>query len=171
MKLIASIMIIAASTLWGMNKAFRYSKRVNELRQLQQAFKLLETEIVYGFTPLAEAFLHISQRHNGSIGKLFAQMGIGVNDNQNLTTGQLWEVTLDRIWSETALKKRDREILHQLGAQLGATDRQDQIKHIQLALRMLESEEMDAQHEQKMYASMYRNLGVLGGLLLVILMY
>ncbi len=171
MKLIASIMIITASTLWGMNKALRYSKRVSELRQLQQAFKLLETEIIYGFTPLAEAFLHISQRHIGPIGKLFNQMGSGLNENGDLTTGQLWELTLNRIWSETALKKGDREILHQLGAQLGETDRQDQIKHIQLALRMLESEEMDALHEQKTYASMYRNLGVLGGLLLVILMY
>ncbi|HBI05200.1 MAG TPA: stage III sporulation protein AB, partial [Paenibacillaceae bacterium] len=62
-------------------------------------------------------------------------------------------------------------VLLQLGQVLGQSNREDQQKHIRLALMNLKSEEDVARAQQQKYEKMCRSLGLLGGLLVVILLY
>ncbi|MCZ4150437.1 stage III sporulation protein AB, partial [Escherichia coli] len=54
---------------------------------------------------------------------------------------------------------------------LGTSDRQDQTKHISLAIQQLMHEETRAQADQMKYERMSRNLGMLVGALIVILIF
>lgn len=69
------------------------------------------------------------------------------------------------------MKESERDIVLQLGYSLGASDRLDQIKHLRLAMNQLQCEEENAADEQRRYAKMWRSLGMLGGALVVILMF
>ncbi len=61
--------------------------------------------------------------------------------------------------------------MQQLGAKLGLTDRDDQVKHLRLAVNQLRGEEELAKDEQQRYERMWKSLGLLMGALVVILMY
>ncbi|BAU27416.1 stage III sporulation protein AB [Aneurinibacillus soli] len=172
LKLMGAALIIAASTLIGMLLARRIAKRPTHIRQLRAALTLLETEIVYGATPLQEALGTIAQRVGGeAAGPLFRRAASLLAEEPELSTAECWRQAVQESWSATAMHDAERDVTLQLGAMLGRSDREDQRKHIQLAVINLENEEQTARDNQRRYEKMYRSLGVLGGLLLVILLY
>ena len=71
---------------------------------------------------------------------------------------------------ETALKKKEYEILRQFGETLGRHDLISQQKHIKLALTHLETEEAEANLAQAKNEKMVKSLGFLSGLLLILLL-
>jgi stage III sporulation protein AB len=73
-------------------------------------------------------------------------------------------------WPRTAMREPEREALIRLGDALGVSDREDQIRHLRLAAAMLRAEEAGARDEQARYGKMWRSLGFMAALLVVILM-
>ncbi|MNW14896.1 stage III sporulation protein SpoAB [compost metagenome] len=69
------------------------------------------------------------------------------------------------------MKRTEREAFGQLGPILGISDRADQAKHLRLAVHVLQAEETAAAEEYRRYGAMWRSLGLLAGVLIVILMY
>ena len=59
----------------------------------------------------------------------------------------------------------------ELSGVLGTSDRQDQIKHIALAVGQLKHEEAAARDDQVKYEKMSKSLGLLIGALIVILIF
>jgi stage III sporulation protein AB len=57
-----------------------------------------------------------------------------------------------------------------LGTTLGISDKEDQMKHIHLALLQLAAEEDAARDDQGRYEKMWKSLGILIAVLIVILM-
>lgn len=86
------------------------------------------------------------------------------------TVKDAWEESLEEIWSMTAFKQGEFEIMKQFGETLGRHDRLSQQKQIMLTLSHLEREEADAQDRQAKYERMVKSLGFLSGLLLIILL-
>jgi stage III sporulation protein AB len=68
------------------------------------------------------------------------------------------------------MKKPELDAMLRLGATLGGSGRDDQVKHIKLAMLQLQAEESSARDDQQRYEKMSRSLGVLGAALLVIIM-
>ena len=69
------------------------------------------------------------------------------------------------------MKVSEQEVVRQLSYTLGTSDRQDQLGHLSMAVRQLESEEAAAREDQARYEKMYRSLGLLCGAFIVILFY
>lgn len=170
-KLIGAIFIVLSSSLIGMKVASYYVQRSNQLRQLQVAIQWLETQIVYGSTPLHVALDHIAKRINGDIRYLFAGAAETLTHMREASTRECWEMAIEKEWGKTALRKPEKEVLIQLGQVLGQSNREDQQKHLRLALMNLKSEEDGARAQQQKYEKMCRSLGLLCGLLVVILLY
>ncbi|WCK53153.1 stage III sporulation protein SpoIIIAB [Aneurinibacillus sp. Ricciae_BoGa-3] len=171
LKLIGASIILFSTTFTGLKAAGRLARRPVEIRQLQTALKLLQTEIVYGATPLSQALDHIAKRISGSVGKLFSMVAGMLNGQQELTVYQSFETAAAEIWPTTAMKQPEKEILLQLGGILGLSDREDQKRHIELALMNLQSEEKHSLDQQSKYEKLYKSMGLLSGLLVIILLY
>ena len=60
--------------------------------------------------------------------------------------------------------------MRQFGETLGKHDRIQQQKQIQLALTHLTREEVEAREKQASYGKMFKNLGFLSGLFIIILL-
>ena len=84
---------------------------------------------------------------------------------------EAWEEAVGAISPETVMASRELEILTGLGHGLGASDRQDQARRLQLARAQLREVEQSAEVERTRYEQMFRSLGFLFGLLVVLVIY
>lgn len=169
MKIIGAILIIMATTWVGFEFAKRLSERPRQLRQLKVALQSLESEIMYGLTPLAEASEHIAKQIPKPISYFFLCFSEGLK-NGGASVRSAWEESLKETWHLTALRNGELEVMSQFGATLGQHDREHQQKQIRLTLTHLEREEGDAVEAQNRYEKMLKSLGFLTGILIVILM-
>lgn len=171
LKMIGAVMIIITGALFGFYQASQYVNRPKQIRQLIQAIQRLETEINYGFTPLSEALERISRSIPEPVSTIYRQTAEEIRKNNGQTTMNSWSQVIREVWINTSMKSAEMDIMLQLGTTLGISDRRDQIKHIHLAASQLQGEEHSAKEEQTRYEKMWKSLGVLGGALIVVLMY
>lgn len=170
-KMFGAAIVLLAATLAGLVKARQYASRPNQIRRLILALKRLETEIMYGFTPLPEAMQRMADQSSEPIKILFEEAARRMNPPLNWTAQQSLHQAIETGWKHTAMKASEKEVMHQLGFTLGTSDRANQLGHIATAVRQLESEEQTAREEQARYEKMCRSLGLLGGAFIVILLY
>ena len=81
-----------------------------------------------------------------------------------------WTNAVNECSTKLSLKDADKDILMTLGKNIGKTDTDDQIKNIKYIKSMIAEQEKQAQSEYRHFGKMYRNGGVLVGLLIVIML-
>ena len=81
-----------------------------------------------------------------------------------------WTNAVNECSTKLSLKDADKDILMTLGKNIGRTDTDDQIKNIKYIKSMIAEQEKQAQSEYSRFGKMYRNGGVLVGLLIVIML-
>jgi len=170
LKLIGSIIVVFSSGLMGITIASKFANRPLELRKTRLIFQMLETEVIYGATPLPAAFQNISHKSDELWSKFFLSV------NQKLVSGSYysltdaWNKSLDEIISESYLIKMDIELLKNFGIVLGCSDRDDQQKHFKLLYAQMQQHEEIAEQERKKNERMYRSLGFLFGIFIFIIL-
>ncbi len=170
-KLLGAFLVLLAGTLAGFYQSRQLNERPAQIRRFIHAFKQLETEILYGFTPLPQALQKLSARSGEPVAAFFeaAAQKLLVSDGGSVR--EAWVDCVEQFLPRTALKANEKDVILQLGWTLGISDREDQIKHLQLAASELQAEESAAVEEQRRYGKMWKSLGVLMGALVVIMMY
>lgn len=169
-KILGAMLVILACSGAGYLTALEFVNRTKQIRQLQNALLYIETEIMYGYTPLNDLMKKISQRENGSISLFFLTVAEEL-ETMEKSFQHCWQTAIDKRWKYTSLKEKERQIMLQLGSILGMSDRENQQKHIRIALSHMQAEEKEAYEAQTKYEKMSRTLGVLTGILLVLLMF
>lgn len=169
-KLIGAAFIVFSASMVGWQIAKFYVMRAQQVRSWILSLQLLETEIVYGGTPLQRAFQKIGQRVQPEIGCFFLTAANHMTSEEGHSTNTCWQAALEQHWKQTALRKEEKDVITSLGYSLGNSDREDQQKHLRLSITQLSSIEEEARIEQSKYEKMYKSLGVLSGLLVAILM-
>jgi stage III sporulation protein AB len=171
LKLIGAVLILFSGTMLGLWQAEQLSGRPRQIRQLVQVLQKLETEIVYGQTPLSEAIVHAAKGTAAPLSEMLATVAHELRTNAGTSTYDIWQETTNRYWPFTHMKAAEKEIWLQFGQRVGASDREDQIKHIRLAMHQLKQEEDEARDEATRFSKLWKSLGLLAAALIVILMY
>ncbi|AIC95033.1 stage III sporulation protein SpoIIIAB [Shouchella lehensis] len=169
MRWLGALLIICCTTLYGFYQARLLQERPQHIRQLRSALQSLEAEIVYGQTPLAKASINISKQLNGPVAALFKSFSLRLTERK-ATANKAWEAAIEDTWKSLSLKEKEKEVLLQFGATIGTMDRNHQQKQLKLTQTHLERDEEEARVIQARYEKMYKTLGVLAGLFIVILM-
>jgi len=173
LKFAGVILIMFAGTMIGFVQAARFAARPRQIRHLLHALQRLETEISYGQTPLPEAMAKIAARMPAPLSAIFDDIAKSLAHDaarSGETVRECWEKAIGARWPETSMKEPEKEAMLRLGSTLGASGREDQLKHIRLAMLQLQSEESAAREDQTRYEKLSRSLGALGAALAVILM-
>jgi stage III sporulation protein AB len=171
LKLLGAIMILLSATLFGFYKAQQYARRPRQIADVIRSLQRLETEIIYGATPLPEAILTVANSCPRPVQYIFRSVGEELGQAGGRSAQQIWQHSVALHWKHTSMKSGEQDMVSQLGFTLGLSDRNDQVKHLRLAVQQLQGEIENAQEERKRYESMWRSLGLLIGALIVILMY
>lgn len=159
-------MIVAATSLAGFLQAQRLERRVSSLMRLKTALSVLESEIAFSAHDLKTAFFRIEKIVGA--GGIFQDAGEGI---ASLGVQESWHQAVDNRKKTLFLSEQDADALKTLAAELGMTDRDNQIKNIRRVAALLSTAAEQAQMEYDRTARLYRSGGVMAGLLFVILLF
>ncbi|KPU44922.1 stage III sporulation protein SpoAB [Oxobacter pfennigii] len=169
-KTIGLLLVFISASGVGLILGSQYSSRVRQIKHLKIALQMLETEIVYSNTPLPLAFESVLMRCENPIKKLFTSAVEMLNKRTYSTVGEAFEASLEETKEFFSLKKEDMEILKSFGYSLGNSDVEGQIKSFSVIIKQLDSLEIKAEELRQKNERMYKHLGYLSGLAIVIIL-
>ncbi len=164
-KIIVLFLIFGTISMIGVKIAEKYVIRAKNLKQIRKALNILETKIVYTNEVLPDIFHEIATKIKGNVGALFEE----ISKRMDLDfAGDAWESGITN--SNLELKEEDKEALRTLGKLLGNTDVQGQICQIKMVNKFLEEQIAEANESKNKNEKMYKKLGIIVGLAVVIVL-
>ncbi|MBP1759863.1 MAG: Stage sporulation protein [Firmicutes bacterium] len=162
MLILGCIALIAGCGCLGLWLAYRIRRRPLELREFSMALALLDTEIVWGATPLPEAFSILKERTESPWQGFFAELQERLQRGESASTA--WKETVINRNAHFCLKPEDWQVISDVGKGLGRSDRTEQHKQIELVQRQLSLTKEQAEMWSSKQAKMWSYLGFLGGI-------
>lgn len=145
--------------------ARKYVDRVKELIAIKSALNILENKIKFTQTPLAEIFEQIEKSvSEKNIKKLFKN----ITHEKQKNIHESWENAINK--AEINLEKEDKKILIDMGKILGSTDVDGQISNIKITSSFIDKQIQKAEEEKNKNVKLYKTLGIVSGLTIVIIL-
>jgi len=164
-KFLILLLVFGSSLSIGFLVAKKYSNRVIELKNMKNALNMFETKIKFTYESVPEIFKEIAKQIEGEVGLIFEQAS---QEMREMTAGEAWNTSID--CSNTNMNMEDKTILKNLGKMLGKTDIEGQISEIKLVSSFLDTQIEIAEQEKIKNEKMYKTLGGVIGLTLVIIL-
>lgn len=164
-KLFILFLIFLSSLKAGKIIAKKYSNRVFELKEMKNALNMFLTKIKFTYESVPETFNEIGNNVNGNIGKIFRTASENMKEK---AAGEAWEEVIDK--TETSLTDEDKSIIKNLGRMLGKTDLDGQVSEIKLVQNFLNTQIEVAEKEKQKNEKLYKTLGGVVGLVIVIIL-
>ena len=157
LRLAGAIMIILSGTMIGFSKSARLKCRQDSLEKIIYSLRIMENEIGYGKMSMDVVFEKIAE-----LG------GIFLEKNKSETAGKIFSDAVCR--DELKLEHSDIDVLMRFSGTLGTLDTSSQVKNIQNTIKSLEILKEDARENFLKYGKMYRSIGILTSILVVIVL-
>lgn len=165
-KFLILLLIFGSSTLVGWLIAKKYENREKELKDMKNALNIFETKIKFTYASLPEIFGEIGEQFKENIvGEIFRK---SANLMKEKSAGESWNESIDKVSSN--ISQEDKVVLKNLSKLLGKTDIDGQISEIKLVTDFLDRQIGLAQEERTKNEKMYKTLGGIIGLTLVIIL-
>ncbi|HOQ16369.1 MAG TPA: stage III sporulation protein AB [Defluviitaleaceae bacterium] len=145
--------------------------RMKDLENIKRALLFLKGEIDYMIASLPVAMEEVGSRVGTNIGKIFSHVGESMKNKRGYSAEKLWKESVELYKDSTYLSKEDINNLLALGTALGYLDKEMQKNNIDLLLVYLEDEINRLKLHRHKNGRLYKTLGFLGGILIVILLY
>jgi stage III sporulation protein AB len=169
LKILGSLFVILAGTALGYNIAARYTERPRQIRQLISCLASLKAYISYAAIPLPEALTSCTVGSSGAVSEFFLKTAHVLIERGWLSPGEAMEEARHKV-SGLCLEPPEIELLAVLGANLGAIDRIEQEKYLNMIHEQLQQLETEAAHLSAQNSKMYRYLGICASLAIVVLL-
>lgn len=163
-KILGCIFVLFSCVSIGLEKSKELQLHLNELESLKSIFTILKKEMEYTKAPFAELFLKMSKKAEGNYKEWFLNMAQALNRYNQGTFFEIWNVTLDKFFEESKLRKNEKEELRQLGKSIGY------IEGIELYLTQLEFSIEKTKEEIENKKKLCVSFGILSGIFLVIIL-
>ncbi len=164
-KIIIYVFIFITSTVIGLLISKKYEQRVNELKEIKNALNMFKTKVKFTYDPIPDVFNEIAKCCNSKIGKVFE---IASYNMKSFPAGDSWNRAIDKNILD--INEEDKNILKELSKLLGQTDIEGQISQIELTSSFLDEQIRKAERERDKNEKMYRTLGMIIGLAIVIVL-
>ncbi|NLJ83404.1 MAG: hypothetical protein GX336_00665 [Halanaerobiaceae bacterium] len=170
-KLTGACLILISGTSIGWIIASIYLNRERELKELQLAFNILNTEMSYGKNLLADVLENAADALRTPLSSIFSRAVEELKNSRERGFAELWQELVEGYGKQSFLSREDLEILINWGKQIGTSSLADQVKLNQYTLKRLEQQEEEAREIARQRVKPIRYAGVLLSLLLIILFY
>lgn len=165
LKIIIYAFIFLTSSGIGILISKKYEQRVNELKDFKNALNIFKTKIKFTYEPIPEIFMEISNSMNTKTGKIFE---LARRNLKVASAGEAWNMAID--CGILDINEEDKSILKDLSKLLGQTDAEGQVNQIELTSSFLDEQIKKAEKERVKNEKMYRTLGMIIGLAIVIIL-
>lgn len=168
-KCMGAILLIVGTTAFGVYQGCLYKSRLAHMDEIKRAFLYIQGEIRYMNTPMPETLEGTAHQMKGECRAFFSRVAEGLLCGKGREFKKVWEEAADEELPEEVLEREAREILREMGGQLGCLDRQTQERAIDYFLEKWGSLIEKKQREKKDKLKLYYVCGVMSGLLMVII--
>lgn len=165
LKYIIMCLVLLISILLGNIISKRYVLRVKELKDFENALNIIESKIKFTYEPLPEIFIQTSKLLSENISNIFKNAS---NYMKELSSEEAWNKGIEK--TSTYLNKEDIENIKCFGKMLGKTDKEGQISQLELTKTFIGMQIKKAKEEEEKNSKLYKTLGVVCGLALVIVL-
>lgn len=166
-KHISLVVILFLAMYIGNLLSKKYINRVKELVQMKLALNIIKSKIKFTQVPLKEIFEQIYKNTEEVNIKEFWENTIK-ELNKNLSIEEAWENAIKK--TETNLNKEDLNILLDMGKLLGKTDVDGQVSNLEIASTFIDTQIEKAEVEKQKNSKLYKTLGVVSGLAIIIIL-
>ena len=171
LRIAGAFAIMLGSAGLGLYYSSKESFRIHELQELKKALLILSSEIEYMRAPLNIACANIAKRTEATIGTLFSTFTELLTNSEGETAYQLWVIATDGIKSKTFMTDEDLSVIDGFGKTLGYLDKHMQQNAINYAINYIDEKVVSLQTQGDKNKRMYRSLGVICGLLIIVVLW
>lgn len=163
------MLIFLLVTLLGNIIAKKYKNRVKQLKEIKVILNMIETKIKFTQQPLTEIFKEIvsTEKKNRSVNIIFKEASQNI---ENKSFEQAWSEAIAKTKEKLDLSEEDINIIEGMGKTLGTTDIEGQVKEIEIVKEFIDSQIQKAEEERKKNEKMYKMLGGIAGIGIVIIL-
>ncbi|MEE0957112.1 MAG: stage III sporulation protein AB [Ruminococcus sp.] len=147
-----------AFTLAGLTAGLLRSKSLYARRQFLRSFMVFLQTLATMLRYRAEDIFTLVQSASKSASLQSAQ------PEEHLDFAQWWLRQTEAMQPPNALQNSDKELLSAFGSQLGASDTEGQLRHIELYQTLFAKQLKQAEETLAQKSRLYRTLGLFGGL-------
>lgn len=158
------ILIIVISAYIGISKARTFSIRVLKLRNLKSSFNMFKSKLEFTYEPIKCIFEEISKIVYSDDNNIFKSY---IENMKNGNFENAWNLAVAE--NSYSLTSEDIKIISGFGNLLGKTDLKGQLNEIELANEFLDKQILDAEESRKKNDKLYKSLGVIIGITIVII--
>ena len=158
MRLGGMVLLIGAGTAFGFYKAYGFRRRVADIIMLQNAFRLLETEIFYTLSPVPAALEQLEPRLPVMLQQFFHRVWVAMEE-EKLPVFRAWEQGLKFLEQETFCGAEELGAVRSFGLSLGEGDLMAQQKNFQLLQHRLQYDLEDAERQKTLQGRVWQYMG------------
>jgi len=170
LRLLGSVLVIFACTVLGLYYSMRDSFRITDLTELKKALVLLKGEIEFTLTPLPEAAATVAGRLKPAIARFFELFSFNLSNDSGLTAASAWCEAVKDGLSRLHLNEEDLRNVERLGETLGYLSKQTQLEGLEMAVLYLDDQIGRLRGSETQNKRLYRNVGLILGALIVIIL-
>ncbi|MEE1315286.1 MAG: stage III sporulation protein AB [Faecalimonas sp.] len=163
-RLMGILLVLGTCASFGFAKGQELTRHVRELESLQKIFINIQAELRYSRATLAEIFLRVSQKTEETYQKWLQALADDLQRREKGNFQELWEQAVRKHFQNSLLTKEEQRELVQVGVHLSSSDT------LELYLEQLELALARTRIEAESKKKLYRSMGILTGIFLVIVL-
>ena len=169
-KIIGASLIIFASAFLGLMFSREAQGKLNTMYEIQRILIMLKGEITYNKAPVADAFINLSRHTKEPFATFFQKTGEELDNNFGKTLEMVWRECCDRELKELVIAKEDKLEFREFGACMGYLDVQMQVASLALYGEKMDMRIKEYGNNIKEKQRIFKIMGVMGGIFLVLIM-
>lgn len=161
--------IIVSSGMIGLKLSRDYIVRIDILYEIKKVMNILKNEIVYNNESILDAISKSAISKEKIVNNFLLEV-INIYKKEPTTIKQAWDMAVNDILKvNSILKDEDLEIIKNVANNLGTTCRATQIDNIDNFISKIDIVIEELEKPKKEKCKMYKTMGVMAGLMIVIL--
>lgn len=169
-RLLAAVLILYGSAGFSFKLCQEMRARIRHIGQMQELFRLMQSEISYNRATFPEICHQVSKRVEQPYRAAMEEVYRRACENCGTPIPVIWQEVMEKCLEPLPLKKEEREIFLGFGGRLGFTDMEMQIGMLDKCRTQLERLYEQAKSVVENKEKVITGVGILGGLMLVIIL-
>ena len=169
LKVLGAVLVAVFASLMGVAAGNDMRRRVVLLQSFYRGILMIHQEIEYLKTPLEEAARQVGSVLEEPWASFFEMVGKQLEELPGTPFHQVWEEKGKEYLEGLPMHQEDFDLITQTGIQLGHLDAGENSTMLTVFEKPLEALIEEAKAEYQSKAQLYRRLGVMGGIFLVII--
>ena len=170
-KAIGAFIVFLSCAAYGLYLSLKDRFRAEELKEMKRGLMLLKSSIDYSSKPLYEAMIDISEKTENTVSEIFEDTGRLLKARKASSVGEAWRKTISDRRSRTYFTKNDTEMFSAFADILGGDDSKCQIENIDSVIDYIDKTAEELMRKNNKDARLFRSAGVLGGILIVVVLF